>query len=526
MTPQVQPDMNESRSWIPRFNPWLVAIAVMLPTFMEVLDTAVANVSLPHIAGSLSSTLDETTWVLTSYLVSNAVILPASAWLTGFLGRRRLLMACIALFTVASAACGTAPTLATLIAARVFQGIGGGALQPVSQAVLLESFPRRQLGMAMALFGLGVVSAPIVGPIVGGWITDNYSWRWVFYINLPIGLLSILLVHYLVEDPPYVRRRGFHVDYIGFGLMAVGLSALQILLDRGQREQWLASALIRWLAVVAATSLVAFIIHEMRDREPVVRFRVFRDRNFATGTLLIAVIGAVIYGTATLLPLMLQGLMGYTAVKSGVAVSPRGIGSLIGMLIAAPMIWWIDNRILIITGFSLLAWSSWLLARLTLQSSMSDVQWPCLINGLSLGLLFVPLAALAVGRLRQEDMGNATSLFNVMRNIGGSVGVSIVTTMQARAAQVHQVWLTANLTPFNLALSERVDRVQAHLGPLAHSHVVTSIMYHALYGLVVRNANFMGFLDDYRMLTLLVICCLPLTFCFARSKGRPVLHLE
>ncbi|HSU67864.1 MAG TPA: DHA2 family efflux MFS transporter permease subunit, partial [Tepidisphaeraceae bacterium] len=327
------------RAWKPSFNPWIIALSVMLATFMEVLDTSVANVSLPHIAGSLAASTDEATWVLTSYLVSNAVVLPSTGWLTSRFGRRRTLLTCIAIFTLSSVVCGAATTLPMLIVARIVQGAGGGALQPIAQAVLLESFPPERRGPAMAAYGMGVVVAPIIGPTLGGWITDNYSWRWIFYINLPIGVAALFMSNIFVEDPPYLRSIGkVRFDSIGFCLMALGLGALQILLDKGEEEDWLASQFIRWLLVLSVIGLAGFVLWEFITSQPLVDLRIFTNGNFATGTAMIAIVGAILYASTAIIPLFLQTLLGYPALDSGLAVSPRGIGSFFATLLVGRLI--------------------------------------------------------------------------------------------------------------------------------------------------------------------------------------------
>src|SRR5579863_2344615 len=310
-------------------SPWIIALTVMLATFMEVLDTSVANVALPHIAGDLSASVDESTWVLTSYLVSNAIILPMGGWFSMLLGRKRFYMICVALFTVSSFLCGIAPSLGALIFFRVLQGLGGGALQPVSQAILVESFPREKQGMAMAVYGMGVVVAPVIGPTLGGWITDNYTWRWIFLINIPAGILSLMLTSMLIFDPPYLVRRGFRdglkVDFIGLGLLATGLGALEIMLDEGQRNDWFSSHGIVAAAIIAAVGLIGVVVWELRQREPVVDFRLLKDRTFAISTASMFVLGFVLYGSTMALPLFLQTLLGYTAMQSGLALSPGGL---------------------------------------------------------------------------------------------------------------------------------------------------------------------------------------------------------
>ncbi|MHB2021255.1 MAG: DHA2 family efflux MFS transporter permease subunit, partial [Candidatus Xenobia bacterium] len=338
---------SDSQIWVPRFNPWLIAISVMAATFMEVLDTSVANVCLPQIAGNLSATTDEATWVLTSYLVSNAIILPASGWLSRRFGRTRFLICCIILFTLASFACGAATSLGMLVLARVVQGIGGGALQPLSQAILLESFPPSKRGQAMAFFGMGVVVAPIIGPTLGGWLTDNFTWRWVFYINLPVGILAVLMARAFIEDPPYVKNaRPGRIDYVGFTLMALWLGSLQIILDKGQEADWFNSPWILWSTVFSCLCLIGFVFWELQESLPIVDLRVLKDRNFLGGTIGITVVGAVLFSVTSLLPLLLQDLLGYPALVSGLAVSPRGIGALISMFVVSRVMQKVDNRLL------------------------------------------------------------------------------------------------------------------------------------------------------------------------------------
>jgi DHA2 family multidrug resistance protein len=338
-------------AWHPRTNPWLIASAVMLTTFMVVLDSTVVNVALPHIAGSMSASVEEATWTLTSFLVAMAIVLPATGWLGSLLGRKRLLLACVVVFTLASVACGAAQSLGFLIVARVIQGLGGGAMQPISQAVLLESFPPKKRGVAMAVFGLGVVVAPIIGPTLGGWITDNYSWRWIFYINIPIGLMAVSLIKAFLEDPPYIRTaRPGRLDLFGLVVLAIWVGSLHVALDKGQQEDWLSSPLIGALLAMAAVGFIVFIFWEWHARHPVVDLHILRDRNFSVGTGLITVVGAVLYGSTALLPLFLQTLLGYTALKSGLTVSPRGVGSLVAMFMVGRLIGLIDGRALLVGG--------------------------------------------------------------------------------------------------------------------------------------------------------------------------------
>ncbi len=436
--------------WRPSHNPWLIAAAVMIATFMEVLDTSVANVSLPHIAGNLSATTDEATWVLTSYLVANAIILPATNWLGNLFGRKRFFISCIFLFTLASALCGAAGSLGFLVVARVLQGAAGGALQPISQAVLLESFPPARRGAAMAVFAMGVVVAPILGPTLGGWITDNYSWRWVFYINLPIGLLAVVMANGFIEDPPYLKRvSASSIDYIGFGFLAIWLATLQYVLDKGQELDWFGSSIITWCIVISVLAGIAFVVRELTARQPLVDLRVLKNRNLAVGCALIAVLGALLYGTIAVLPLFMQNLLGYTALEAGLALSPRGVGAFFATIIVGRLVGKISNRILITVGFLGLAYSSFLFGNINLSIGMSSIVWPTVLSGVAISFIFVPLATSSMGTLAQDQIGNASGLFNLTRNLGGSIGIAGITTFIARGAQTNQAAFVHHFSQYN-----------------------------------------------------------------------------
>src|SRR5207253_1398253 len=351
---------------------------------------------------------------------------------------------------LSSAVCGAAGSLGMLIVARIAQGAGGGALQPIAQAVLMESFPPEKRGSAMAVYGMGIVVAPIIGPTLGGWITDNYSWRWIFYINVPVGILAVLMANTFIEDPPYIRsQRPGRIDYIGFGVMAIALGTLQLVLDKGQEEDWLASSLITAGLIFTAVMFIAFFVWELLVKEPIVNLRILTDRNFAVGTMLMTVMGVVLYGTIALLPLFLQTLMGYPAVQSGLAVSPRGFGSVASMIIVGRLVSKIDGRYLIVFGFCVLAFSTYLFSDINLQISMGSIVFPGIISGFALGFVFVPLTTMAMGTLPNEQMGNASGVFNLMRNTGGSIGIAAVTTMLARGGQIHQAAMVSHLTPYD-----------------------------------------------------------------------------
>ncbi len=509
----------EHQEWRPRHNPFLIAIAVMAATFMEVLDTSVANVALPHIAGNLSVTPEESTWVLTSYLVSNAIVLPITGWLGNRFGRKHILIWCIILFTAASMLCGMAPTLPVLIFARILQGIGGGAMLPISQAILLESFPPHKRGQAMAVFAMGVVVAPILGPTLGGWITDNYSWRWIFYINLPVGIFAALMAEALVEDPPYLKRsRSEKIDFIGFALLAVGLGLLQLILDKGQEEDWLSSKWITWSAVISIVCTIVFIIRELLVEHPIVDLRILGNRNFSIGLLLMTLMGGVLYGTTAALPIFLQTMMGYPALETGFALSPRGIGAFVTTTIVGRIVGKVQNRYLIIIGFVLLTTSSFWLANINLQISISSVIWPSVLNGIAISFIFVPLTTATMGHLRQDQIGNGTGLFNLMRNIGGSVGIAFVATLLARDAQVHQALMVSHLTPFDPAYRETLGAIKAGLSHQNGTVAASAQSLQIIYNQLLQQARLWAFVDNFRIFGIACACCIPLVFFFKKTK--------
>lgn len=509
-----------SSLWQPRHNPWFVAISVILPTFMEVLDTTIVTVSLNHMAGSLSSTSEEATWVVTSYLISNAIILPASGWLSSIFGRKRFLMTCVTIFTVSSFFCGFATSLPMLIAARVVQGAGGGALQPLSQAILLESFPPRKRGMAMAAFGLGVVIAPILGPTLGGWITENYTWPWVFYINLPVGTLALLLVSRFVEDPPYIRAaRPQTIDGIGFGLMAVWLGSLQILLDKGQQEDWFASEWITGLFVLSSLAMAVFIVWELwGTNHPIVDLRVLRNRNFAVGTILVGAVGVILYSTVTTQPMFLQTMLGYSAYDTGLCISPRGLASLIAMPLVGALVARIDTRRLIITGFCLFGAGSYELQNLNLEMSMSSVILPNILQGFGMACMFVPITVVAMSQLHQNVIGNATGIFNLSRNLGGSIGISLITTFLIRNGQVQQAQLAAHMTPYDPAFVMKFNQTARVMETYVGHANAPQRAYSALYGALVQQSMLVSFSNCFHVLSLVTIAAVALALLLKKAK--------
>jgi DHA2 family multidrug resistance protein len=495
---------------------------------MEILDTTVVNVSLPHIAGSLSATIDESTWALTSYLVANAVVLPLAGWLSHRFGRKRLLMFSVSGFTLASLLCGLAPTLPFLVLFRIIQGATGGALQPLSQAVLLEAFRPEDRGKAMGFWGLGIVVAPIFGPVLGGWLTDSYSWRWVFYINLPVGIVALVMMQMFVFDPSYIRHRGERVDWTGIGYLALGIGALQIFLDKGQEDDWFASRFITTLAVVSVVALVALVVRELRVAHPVVDLRVFRERTYATGVFLMTIVGFVLYGSLVLLPILLQTLLGYPALQAGIAMAPRGIGSFIAMPIVGLTVGRIDARRLLAAGIVGGSLTLFWLGALNLQAGYWDVFWPQFVQGISLSLLFVPLTTITMDPIAREKMGNATSIFNLMRNIGGSLGIAMATTVLARRQQLHTSVLGAHVDVYSPEARAFLEQLRGvFLARGADLATATREAQAAVWGLVQRQAAMLSFTDVFRMMALLFLALLPLLFLMRTpraGRGPAAMH--
>jgi len=506
--------------WRPSVNPWIVAVSVMLATFMVVLDSSIANVALPHIAGSLSASTDESTWVLTSYLVSNGIMLPASGWLSRRIGRKRLLMLSILAFTAASILCGMALNMPMLIVARVLQGAGGGGMQPLAQSILLESFPPQQHGKAMAAYGVGIVVAPVIGPTLGGWITDSYSWRWIFLINVPVGLLALFMANLFIEDPPYLRHaRRVAIDGIGFALMAVWLGSLQLVLDKGQEADWFEATWIRWLTALSVAMFLGFVARELLCRDPIVQLHALLDPNFRTGTLITGFFGVLLYGVTAFMPLFLQTLLGYSAMDSGLAVSPRGLGSMLAMLMVGVLINRFDSRALLAFGMAIFAVSTLMLSRINLGIAMSDVVWPNFWNGFGGGFVFVPLTTLAMSRLRKQEMGNAAGIYNLVRNIGGSIGIAALTANLVRGAQIHQSYLSAHLTASSPAATSAVQGLASRFQTGGADAVLAHrLALGAVYGSLQQQAAVLAYADNFRLLGYLALVCIPFVLLLKRPS--------
>jgi DHA2 family multidrug resistance protein len=503
----------------PAGNPWIVAIAVMLATFMEVLDTAIASVALPYIAGSLSASTDEATWVLTSYLVANAVFIPASGWLSLKFGRKRYLQFSVIVFTIASFFCGAAPTLTILLLSRVLQGAGGGALQPLSQAILLESFPPRLRGAAMALFAFGVVVAPVLGPTLGGYLTDTYSWRYAFYINIPIGILAVAMINRYVVDPPYIKNaKASAFDKIGFGTLLIWTGCLQVVLDKGQEADWFGAVWVRWLTLICVTSFLWFVIHSWRNKNTLVNLRILKDRNFAVGCTLIILFGVAIYSAITMLPLFYQELMGYTALTAGIVVAPRGIGAICAMPLIGYIGDKIDARYLLTFGFITFGICCLYFGNVNLGISPLTLLWPILITGFALGFIFVPVSTQAYGTLKNEEIGNASGLFNLMRNVGGSIGIAAAQTIVTRRTAFHQANITNHVPQAGRVFegnSQSLTRYLAHLlGPANASAGAMARLYQQLG----QQAALWAYVDIFRWLSLLCFGCVAIVWMFKKVK--------
>jgi DHA2 family multidrug resistance protein len=510
--------------WRPKYNPWLIAVVVALAAFMEVLDTSIANVALPYMAGSLGASNDQSTWVLTSYLVSNAIILPISGWLAGTFGRKRFFMACLGVFTVSSLLCGFAPSLGLLLFFRVLQGAGGGGLQPMAQAILADTFPPQQRGLAFALYGITAIMAPTIGPTLGGWITFSYSWRWIFFINIPVGIATWFLVRRFVEDPPYLGRlksAGVKLDYIGIGLLTLGIGALQVLLDKGQEDDWFGSHFITTLVIVATVCLVSLVIWEWFQKAPIIDVRMFKSFNFASSNLMMFTLGILLFSSLVLMPQFLQTLLGYTSQLAGLALSAGGLVLLFEMPIMGQLTTKFQARYLIAFGWlSLSIAMFYSTKRIDLLISFRAAVWLRVAQVIGLGFLFVPITLVAYIGISPEKNNAVAGMVNFMRNIGSSVGTSVVTTLVARRSQFHQEILGDYVRAGNSNLQNSVNGLAQHL---AHSGLSTQEAqmqaYARIYQTVQAQAASLAYVDTFMVLAVGAAIMFFLTF--ALKKNDP-----
>ena len=510
--------------WRPRYNPWLIAVVVALAAFMEVLDTSIANVALPYMAGNLGASNDQSTWVLTSYLVSNAIILPMTGWLAGAVGRKRFFMSCLSVFTVSSLLCGFAPTLSFLLLFRVLQGAGGGGLQPMAQAILADTFPPEKRGLAFALYGITAIMAPTIGPTLGGWITFNYSWRWIFFINIPVGVMTWFLVRRFVEDPPYLQRlrgAGVKLDYVGIALLAVGVGALQILLDKGQEDDWFGSRFITTLIVISAVCLISLVVWEWFGRAPIIDVRMFKNFNFAGASLMMFMLGILLFSSLVLMPQFLQTLLGYTSQLAGLALSAGGLVLLIEMPIVGQLTTRVQARRLIAFGWLALSIAMYYSTRrIDLQMSFSAATWLRITQVIGLGFLFVPITLVAYVGIAPEKNNAVAGIVNFMRNMGSSVGTSIVTTLIARRSQFHQLRLVEKTRIDNPNFSNAVQSLTQHfVNSGLGRHEARATAYARIYQSLQAQAASLAYIDTF--MALAVAAAIMFCLSFALKKNDP-----
>ena len=528
--------MAAEQVWKPKHNPWVIALTVTLATFMEVLDTSIANVSLPHIAGSLSATQDEATWVLTSYLVSNAIILPASAYLGALIGRKRFYMICVALFGISSFLCGIAPTLPLLLFFRVLQGVGGGGLAPSEQAILADTFPPNKRGQAFAVYGLAVVTAPAIGPTLGGWITDNYDWRWIFFINIPVAILSLYLTNRLIEDSPSIkaegekaRKEGFKLDYIGFGFLALAFGCLEVVLDKGQEDDWMGSAFIRIFLVLCVIGFIGLISWELwqirQRRKPILDLRLFKNRTFALSFGMMLMVGVVLYGTTVLIPQLLQTLMGYTAESAGAALSFGGLMTMLCMPIVGRLMGKVDPRYLLAFGFLVTGVSMVYMSGLSLEMSFHHAALMRVYQAVGLGFLFVPINTMSYTDVRPEQNQDVSGLINLARNVGGSCGTAFITTMLARLSQRHQNFLAAHVISGGAVATQRITGLTARLTAAGSTNALQQA-YGQVYRQIQQQAAILAYVDIIQIFAFGSLLIVPLVFLMKARKvqGPAAMH--
>lgn len=510
-------------------NPWLIAVVATIATFMEVLDTSIANVSLPHIAGNLGASVSDSTWVLTSYLVANAMMLPATAFLSAAIGRRTYYTISVAVFTVSSLLCGLAPNLPMLVLFRILQGLGGGGLQPLTQAILVDTFPPRQRGMGMAVYGMTVVVAPVIGPTLGGWITDNYDWRWVFLINVPIGIASLLLSARFVSDPPFLRRRPtatrWNADFLGMGTLALGLGCLQAMLDIGEREDWFASPWVRATAVGAVLGIVLGTAREWRHRDPMLDLHVLRERNLALSSLHMLIFGAVLYATTALLPMLTQTLLGYTAQQSGMVLSPGGLVVAAMMPFVGFAVTRVDPRRMILCGVAAISLSLWLMGTFAPDVDFHSLVFARMVQGFGLSFMFVPINTIAYARIAAHDRNSASSIVNIARNIGGSIGIAWSTMCISNGTQVHRTALVEHVTPFDRGAGLVHDALQQRFAAAVGDPQAAAGMADAVLSRTVdHHAAFLAYLDQFRLLAVGFLVLVPIVLAMRRQRPEP--HVE
>ncbi len=510
---------DDDNKYLPE-HPWITSIPALLAVFIYVIDGTIANVALPHMAGSFSATRDESMWILTSYLIASGIIIPSVDFFSKFLGRKNFYIISILVFTIASLLCGLARNLGEMVIFRILQGAGGGGIVPITQALMMESFPKEKRGTAMAVFGMGVIIAPIVGPVLGGWITDNWSWPWIFFINVPFGCIAAILSKKLLFNPPYShRQKGVKMDGLGFFFLVLWLLCLQVFFDKGNNADWFNSTWICWLFAISCISGICFFVSQIVRKDTLVDLSVFKDRNFIIGTLIQVVMQAVLYASLAILPQFLQSMMGYTAFLSGFSMMPRGLGSMTAMIICALIADKVDKRILVCTGLLLLGSAGLVFGFLNLQITSINIMIPNFIMGLGMGLSMVPIINLSMETIANYQMTNASGLQNLLKNIGSAVGTSLVATMLTRFAQMHQYMMVGKLNDLNPAYVERVQSTAAMLSSITHPSVAHHMAQFSQYGTLLEQSNLWAFMDSFRIFGLLCFVLVPLLFLFKRNKN-------
>lgn len=499
--------------WKPKYNPWVVSIPIVIAAFMFVLDETIANVALLHMAGSYSASREEALWILTSYLIASGIIIPAVDWFCKLMGRKAFFTFSILLFVGSSFLCGISHTLSMMIFSRIIQGLGGGALLPLAQAILLENFPLKERGKAMALLGMVIVTAPIIGPVLGGWITDNFHWSWIFYINIPIGIIAVILTKYLLEDPPYARKqKNVRIDTIGFFLLTIWLVTLQIILDKGNNADWFNAVWVRRTALICIVSAVLFFISQIKRKDSLVDLSVFKDKNYSVGTLIQVVVYFVLLASMAILPQFLQTLMGYNAYLSGITMMPRGAGSVISVIISGVLANKVDNRLMIGIGLVLIGIAGFQLSELNLEISTSNIAIPNFILGLGMGFSLIPSIAISAVTLDNSQMTNASGIQSLLRNIGGAIGTSISGTMITRCAQMHQYNMVEHLSDLNSIYQERLASITSLISQYTNVETAQYMAQNVLYKQLIQQATLLGFMDTFRMFSIAAIIIIPSLF--------------
>ena len=499
--------------WKPSRNPWVITAAILLPVIIFAIDGTIANVALPHMAGSFSASHDESTWILTSYLIASGIVIPMVDWFSRVFGRKNFLIISVVVFTVASMLCGMAHSLGEMVVFRVLQGVGGGGIVPIAQAVLLESFPKEKRPTAMAMFALGVLLAPIIGPVLGGWITDNWTWPWIFFINVPFGIIATIICNAVLEDPPYAsKQKDVKTDGVGFFFLVVWLVTLQIVLDKGNNSDWFNATWVCWTSAVSVIACIAFFVSQLKNKESLIDLSVFKDKNFLNGTIILVVINLILYAALAILPQFLQVMLGYTAFLSGFSMMPRGLGCMISVIICAAIADHIDNRKLVAVGLFFIGLGGFVFGNLYLQVSRVNIIIPNVFYGLGMGFAMIPLITLSNNTLNNAQLTNASGVQNLLKNIGSAIGTSFVATAISRFSQIHQHYLVDNLTELNPVFTDKLHAIAGALSQYAHPSVANYMAQSTLYQQMVQQAHLLAYMDSFRIFGILAIIVIPLLF--------------